>query len=195
MGLGGQAHEGVVQELAAAPQPAAHGALGELEHDRELGAAEVFPVVQLERDLELERDRAEGPREQLPILMRRELAARRGAQVLDRHARHVDLGARALAASPVRVELVPRDREQVRAERRLAAEARVRREALRERRLHEILDLAIVAAALVPEEAEDGLEVSVEELLAGARVPCAPGPQLLLVALHANARIVHGSGV
>jgi hypothetical protein len=58
-GTAGERRDALAQQLEATAQPRAYGAFGQLEHLGELGRAHALEVVELERELQLERDAAQ----------------------------------------------------------------------------------------------------------------------------------------
>src|SRR5690606_11779179 len=141
---------------------ALRGALRNAENLSQLGGGEPFPVMQLDRNLEIDGDLLQGAEEQALLL---ELdGARRGRapEVDHRHGAHVHV--LSLLALEETEELVASDREQVRPEARLLAETLLRLHAGQKRALDQVVDVVI---GLVVEEAVQGVEVAAKQCVAG----------------------------
>lgn len=173
--------EPLAQHLVGAPQSRAHRAFGDVEHLRDLGAGQAFPVVQLERDLQVE----------WYLLQRREheplLAtllgehARRRTGMRDRVRLRIDDAFRRATAEAID-QPIPCDHEEERAERPRRRDRAAPRQARQQRLLDEIVDALVGLAAEEPAEA---VEVAPYQLVGGGVVtglPCIE--QLEIVARH-----------
>src|SRR5262249_17156439 len=137
----------VAELLARAVDAVDRGARRDAENLRDLVHREIVPVVQLERDLRVEREPRQRALQLRLLLAARELRGRAGADVGEARVLRIELHGAELRAKRV-VQLVARDREQQR--RRIADRVAARGlEALEERPLHEIDD---VVARLAREE-------------------------------------------
>src|SRR5690606_15739450 len=135
------------------PNATARGVLGHVENFADLGARQALPVIQLDDDLQVERNRAKRLEQARMVLLLRQDTGRARAQVGDRHFVEVDALPTPSASTVVLTQNVVRDREQKRAKRGTPCETFARLDAARERRLNEILCLD---ADLVHEEAPYG---------------------------------------
>jgi tetratricopeptide (TPR) repeat protein/predicted Ser/Thr protein kinase len=151
---------------------------------RDLLAAQVLPIRELERDAEVERQRVEGLRHELAILRAREQAAALRAQIRDRSRSEIVDGSPQPLPQMIE-QAVARDREQVAAKRR-AFDAAAALHAVEKRALDQILD---VVAELAAEEPTHRVEVPLDERVSCRPVSRAPGIEQLLVGRHAESFI------
>ncbi|MFO0631837.1 MAG: hypothetical protein U0168_03205 [Nannocystaceae bacterium] len=177
----GQGGDALAQALERAAQAAAHGGLGQAQGLRQLDRGHLLPVVQLERDLIVERQLPQRQRQDALLGPRGRDVRRRLAQI--GHALLFGIEAVGVAAAAVEVleQHVARDGEEVRAEAGVLAEAFATADATQHRLLHEIVD---AVADLVAEEAVQRLEVTVEQRVAGVLVACTPAIEQLEIGLH-----------
>ena len=144
-------------------QPRSHGRGGDAEDLGELGSAQLFPVVQLERDLEVDRE-VQHRLGDHRLLFRGDGGAARGdPEVADRAYGLFQAVAYSVAraAFDEMIKLAACDREEVGAELSLGAEFRNGLEARDQGALDEVLDLA--DRCLCPKKPAQALKVPLEQ--------------------------------
>src|SRR5690606_15651101 len=160
-----------------------------LEHLGQLGNPEVLPVVELQEGLLGYRQLLERFDELGPFPVAVDEGAGRGHELRDRRLLEVDRGI-ALAFAEHAIELVPRDREQVRPEGRFFAKLVLGTQAGEERRLDELVRFGL---ALGLEEPRDAVEVALEQYLPRRLVTVTPPiDEYIVVSLGHWAAAYHG---
>lgn len=135
-----EASHPVGEGLLGAPQPRAHGALRDPEDLCELGRGQVLPVIELERELIVERDPPQRLEEQALLLVRREDSARRRGELVGGDLSEVRRDTLSAPLAEVGAEDVVRDAEEEGPEARLLLEAVARLDAAEECPLDQIVD-------------------------------------------------------
>ena len=178
--------EPLAQQLVRAPQSRAHGAFGDAEHLRDLVAGQTLPVVQLERDLQIQWDLLQrGEHEPLLAALLGEHAGRRTG-VRDRVGLRID-DALGRASTESIDQPIACDDEEPRAERPRLRDRAATREAGHERVLDQIVDALVGLAA---EETAEAVEVTPHQLVRGGVVSGLPRiEQLEIVGRHGGAII------
>ena len=149
-----------------------NGRVGDAQNVSDLARLQPFDVVEFERDLEIERKSAQGEDEQAFVVALTEQRRGRRSEVVHAHLRNLALAP--VLATKVLEHDVARGSEQIRAETGLRTQAFAPLDAGQECLLHEVFG---GVADLAANEAKDGIEVALEQDLAGSRVAFLPRSQ------------------
>lgn len=159
------------KKLPAAPQAAADRALGYVEDLRELGSPDALEVVQLEGNLQVDRQPSESSEQELLLLLVGEQAARAQSEVLDGRDPKVDTRIPTLTPKMV-VQLAAGHGEQIGAKGGVLAKAVLAAHAGEEGLLDQVLG---PLGDLVAKEPKQRVEVTLEELVSRPGIAGPPG--------------------
>jgi hypothetical protein len=159
-------------------EPSSNRPLGHVEHERDLTHGQLVPVVQLERDLLIERKGLHGLEHAVTTLPRRQYLAHRHPEIGHRGLEGIEAPAVALMMPEMSQQHVPSHTEQVAGKRSLRVDAVTSVREGDEGLLHEVFG---AVADLGGKEAVDTADVPGHEPGGGVLVPRLPGADQLRV--------------